>query len=231
MARKGRKRKAGPRTKTGQLRRMKDTQAAKAREKVATVLDQPHRRWLPEERRMSQNAEDELGRLFECGALYARGSDPEQAQVLLHAGRRYQRLMHAFHQVMVAPMTNRSAGFASVAERVEADPDHDPLAHLAATESPEERHARVCGEVDRVTRLFSVLPPQEGRQQRLALDAVCLHGQRILAESLPHLQQALHRLAWLWGLLAEPITRGRTHAFRAERPAWDDSTDKVVVRR
>lgn len=226
MARKGRKRKPGQRAPSGRLRRLKDAQQAKQREKVQTVLEQPHRKAFPEERRTSQNLEDELGRMYEAGLLLDRRRDPEDAEILLAAGRRYQRLLRTFHQVMVAPITTRSAGFAYVAERVEADPDHDPLAHLAATETAEERQSRICWDMDRVGRLFAVLPPSEGRQQRTALDAVCLHDQRIAPEARVHLLEALSRLAWLWRMF--PSKQERSYAWRAERFLPDETQHEKI---
>ena len=142
MARKGRIRKLAKRERNGRPQRA--PLATRADQEKQTVLEQPHRKHFPEDRRRSQNLEDELGRMFEAGLLHRQGANADEPPILLAAGRRYQRLMAAFHQVMVAPIPNKSAGFAYVAEIIQGDPDHDPLAHLAATESPEDRHRRVC---------------------------------------------------------------------------------------
>lgn len=226
MPRKGRSRKAGKRERNGRIQRA--PLAARADQERQTVLDQPHRRHFPKDKRRSQNLEDELGRMYEAGLLFRKGANADEAEILLAAGRRYQRLMVAFHQVMASPIPNKSAGFSYVAERVEADPDHDPLAHLAATESPEDRHQRICWEVERVNRIFRLLPPSEAHFQRGALDSVCLLDRGIASRDRHGLHDALFALAWAWRMF--PVKQVREYAYRTERPLWDDSTDVVRLR-
>ena len=206
MTRKGRKRKPGPRTPSGALKRSK--QDAKV-----TVLAQPHRAWLPERQRVDQKAVDELGRMFLAGRLFAKQQPPERAEVLWAAGQQYQSLMVSYRRAIGAPYTGRSAGFDYVSEGANAP-------QPSATDTDEERYDRVCRALDEATAALKgwAATPHAATVQKAVLDAVCLRNEAILRTADHILHDALAALAWLWKLDRPQATTKRNYVWRNLEP-------------
>lgn len=209
-----RKRKKGARTKSGRLSQSKGAILARGERDV--VLAQPHRRWLPEDKRTDQLAATVLGRLHLAKAI---------TEEEYWAGERYGKLRRQFARVMASPVTTKSAGFSYVAERVEV-PDGEYEMADAVRETDEEMRDRVVDAMNAVTNALGWMNAH-GPVSR-ELNAVCYLDQQ--PANMAALRAGIDALVRLWRIRAPEDASG-VRAFRTERPAWDDSSDLVVVER
>lgn len=208
----GRKKKKGVvRTKTGRISRAKSAVAARGERDAA--MCQPHRRWLPEEKRADQRAATEVGR------LYLRGAITEHE---LEAAEKLQRLMSELRQVMVSPAHARSASSIAVADQVETPAEADHLAP-EQPESDEERAERVIRHVNRVVALLA--PPRPSLRLAGAspgdttvmreVERVCVADAPVV--DLGALRAGLGALVMFWHL-DEGDRRPQIRGFVTERP-------------
>lgn len=212
MGRKGRNRKKGPREANGKPARSKAGRVFRGEQPVdAVVKEQPHRRWLPEDKRHDQNAATVLGRLYMAGII---------TEEMLMAGERFGRLRREFAKIMATPVTTRSAGFAYVADGVEEAKDVY-LMKDAVQETDEERRERVLTSFNEVSNAIGWLNAH-GPVTR-ELDAVCHQDQE--PANLAALLAGLAGLVRLWGL--ERKSRG-VRGFRTEKPTWDETLHEKV---
>ncbi|MFD2248918.1 hypothetical protein FHS82_001032 [Pseudochelatococcus lubricantis] len=181
MGRKTRRRQA-KRTPSGAISR-----AGINQDQRATVLAQPHRRWLPETARKDQRAESALGRLYLAGYL-------TEGQVV--AGERWRRLMADYARVIDAPRPT-SGVLARMIEEA-AGPD---------TEPPPDDEAGQGGAVsDEEFRDFVLEAFRSARNEIAARDAsgaVAMSITQVVIDDMDvrditHLIVGLHSLATFW---------------------------------
>lgn len=208
----GRSKKPGARTPSGRLSCSKDALAERGEAEVATVLAQPHRRWLPEEKRRDQLAASVLGRMHLAGQITV-----EQ----LWAGERFARLRREFARVMASPITKGSAGFAYVAERLEAVEGYEMQDEVQETD--EERRDRVITAFNEVTNCIGWLNAH-GPVTR-ELETVC-HQDRDPA-NLAALLAGLTGLVNLWRIKAPEEAREIRGCY-AERSTWNEALHERV---
>lgn len=108
MRTRGRKRKIGDRHPSGGLIRKQPDDRTR-------ISRQPHRRILPSDLRLSEQAESLLGRLFLIGKLRrTRETDDDQAELRYYAGHLYAAITGAYRASILAPsgLGGRSKGYA-----------------------------------------------------------------------------------------------------------------------
>jgi hypothetical protein len=166
MARRGRKRKIGIRHPGGELVRLRfDVRG------LATL--QPHRVWLPEEKRMDQKAASPLGCLNLLGVL-------TDAQYL--AGVRYAVVVGKYRAVIETPRATAGAGRGY-------DCPGDLNCGRDAGERCECRHRK-----ERYDAAFAAVI-EAGQRAARAVARVAVHGEQCPRGALPDLKRGLDALA------------------------------------
>lgn len=197
MSRRGRARKTGQREPNGRPQR-KWGPAADVRV-VATA--QPHRRWLPEDKRRDQRAECELGRLYLAGRI---------TETEAEAGEKWRGLVSAYLKCLAAPVGPVSVAARGISDRVEAEPEGAfPSSEVSETE--EERHERVLRAFSRASQVLADC----GRDVAREIDAVVVKDE--LCASVVTLTVGLDALAahWQMGDYARSGRReAKTHVWR-----------------
>lgn len=213
---KGRKRKEGKRTASGQLSRSKGERAKRGQHDVRSVaLAQPHRAWLAENRRTDQRAESEIGRLCLGGRI---------TEAQYWAGDRWARLIGEFHQVLATPMPTGSMLGRMVADPVRGDREGD-VGAAERPETEEERRERVLVQHDGAMRALRRLGV-DSRDVFAAMESIVIHGRPAGEQKdLDALRAGLTQLARLWRM--EMPTEGRIRAECGERSRWQHE-EKVL---
>lgn len=181
MSRRGRKRKQVVREPSGRVVRHSSANLR------LVALSQPHRAWLPEDKRSDQRAENLLGRLLLAEII------TEQQWT---AGEKWRRLMAEFHFILATPMRPVNP-LARVAANDPADGpeggDGDATSdvRVEAEEDRRNRVLRAIGDVNAELRTFGRVGPIID-----ALDAVILHERMVTDYAL--LIMGLNALARLW---------------------------------
>lgn len=179
MSRRGRARKAGKREPNGQPQR----KWGPNHDVRAVVTAQPHRRWLPEDKRRDQRAESELGRLYLAGRI---------TETEAEAGEKWRGLVSAYLKCLAAPVGPVSVASRGIPDRVEAEPE-SAFPSTEVSETEEERKERVLVAFQRATAVLAHL-----RDVAREVDAVCVHDKR--CGSLALLSVGLTGLARHWQL-------------------------------
>jgi hypothetical protein len=164
MARVGRKRKAGRRTASGQLAREHVNYAA-----LAAL--QPHRRDLPLEVRLSQDATTEIGRLF----LWKRITEEQYL-----AGQEYERRIGAYRATIAGPH-----GLVGITGWSGCNPD---VCRRNGNECECSRRAHAYQELSDVIN-------QQGRRVELVTNRIVGSGEKVTYLELPLLRMGLGALA------------------------------------
>jgi hypothetical protein len=166
MARSGRKRKIGLRHPGGALVRPQcDVQS------LATL--QPHRVWLPEEKRMDQRAASPFGCLNLLGVL-------TDAQYL--AGMRYAVVVGKYRAVIETPRATAGAGRG-----------YDCPGDLKCGRDPGE-HCECRHRKERYDAAFAAVI-EAGQRAARAVARVAVHGEQCPRGALPDLKRGLDALA------------------------------------
>lgn len=224
MAKRGRKKKHGLRTPSGHLSRSAAAIIAKGERDIA--MAQPHRRWLPQEARSEQRAENVLGRLFLAGKI----TEPQ-----CWAGEAWRRLAADFGRVLASPVRPNSALSSMVDSGLELPAEAD---HLSSSyiETPEEKSDRVLDRydgamraLDRAERSVAGFALKVHLQDRLfpVLDDVVVQDREPSPAGLQKLVLLLDTLAKHWGLCTD-----EERPFRAqvnERPKWGHDEKEVLI--
>lgn len=211
MAKKGRKRKAGNRTASGQLSRSMSAILDRGERELAMM--QPHRAWLPEASRLDQRAESELGRLHLAGHI----SEPQ-----CWAGERWRGIVAEYRRFLATPVTSGSTLGQMVANNV--GPDDWRSGESGKSERPEtdeEKRARVLTQHGAALRAIP-------RSSFLVMEAVVILDRTLDPAQLPALQIGLSALAQLWRM-TDDVPRS-VRGSRSERPSWvhDEKEVKIV---
>lgn len=215
MSRRGRKRKTGiPRTPSGALSRSKYAQLSRGERDVAFA--QPHRAWLPEEKRADQRAGNLLGCLYLGGQI---------TEAECWAGERYRSIMDDFRRLLASPVMPPSAVSRMVAPGVETPAEAD---HLAAEkpETDEERSRRVLAAYDGARA--EVMAFDTGRFAETFDALICL-DKACGPDQWPVLRQILSRLADVWGLDVDAPRRMRSTMTRDQRPGWPHEEREISI--
>jgi hypothetical protein len=202
MARAGRKRKAGPRKPSGQLKPKKKDIDDRTR-----TMRQPHRRAFAHELRaggtdylevqkhvVGEEAESPIGRLWAAGLLKEQGDfDSQAARDRYDAGAMYAQVVGAYRSVIEAPNGGGGSGrgFGCL-----------ELLCKLAPENCECQHRR-----DRYERAYEALG-RIGRRALMAVNRVAVHREAIEQEELVYLVSGLEGLRRIFGLTAR---RNRGH--------------------
>ncbi|UOK73002.1 hypothetical protein [Ancylobacter polymorphus] len=212
MAKRGRPRKAGKRTASGQLSR--STIAVLERGEREAVMAQPHRASLPEELRMDQRAESVIGRMFLTGAI---------SEAQYWAADRWRALVAQFHVVLATPMTTGSMLGRMVAPAAGQEEASGTDERRETEEEMRERvltqHKAAMGEIralDSAPLIFR------------AMEAVILRDCACSKREQEHLQRGLDALAWLWKLSDDSGLRKR-RVWRPERAAWEHEEREIRI--
>lgn len=212
MAKRGRPRKAGQRTASGQLSR--STIAVLERGEREAVMAQPHRAGLPEELRMDQRAESVIGRMFLTGAI---------TEAQYWAADRWRALVAQFHVVLATPMTTGSMLGRMVAPAAGQEEASGTDERRETEEEMRERvlaqHKAAMGEIralDASPLIFRAM------EQVILRDCACGGG------DAAHLQRGLDALAFLWKLSDDSGLRKR-RCWRGERPTWGHDEREVDI--
>lgn len=184
----GRKRKAGARHPSGELKRV-----AAPDDRIKTSR-QPHRRKVPAECRLDQRAESPLGRLYLNGAIDAEA---------LTAGERYVAVVGAYRAVIESPRATAGSGRGFVCA-VEWFGESK-----ACDEDPEACACRQRRE--RYQRAYEALSAT-GRRAVLAVNRLAVHREELAREDLVYLTLGLAALARHFGLTG---TGRRPHSRNA----------------
>jgi hypothetical protein len=218
MSRRGRKKKAGiPRTPGGAISRSKYAQLARGERDVA--MAQPHRAWLPEEKRADQRAGDLLGCLRLAGQI---------TEAECWAGERYRRIMTDFRRLLASPVMPASAVARMVAPGMETPAEAD---HLAAERplTDEERTARVLAYYDEARSEILAFDRLLSGRYAESFDALVCMDKACPADQWPVVKQMLARLADVWGLDVDAPRRMRSTMSRDQRPAWPHEEREIHV--
>lgn len=219
MARKGRKRKDGLRTRSGKLSEANAERAARGLQSVmAVALSQPHRVWLGKGRRGDQLAENALGRLLLAGKI---------TESEYWAGDRWRRLVGEFHQVLASPAMPGSSMGQMVADEVDKDSRNreERSGTDVGSETEEERLDRVLAQHGAAMSAIRRLPDR--RQVFVVMEGVVLREGAVDEDGLVALKAGLGQLARLWRmerphdpLEASHGAKPKVRAQCAERPEW-----------
>lgn len=210
MARKGRKRKPGIRTKSGRLSESKAAMKARGARRNGTrdvVLEQPHRRWLDEDTRADQRAATVLGRLYLAGKRSKKTMPGTITEAQCMAGERWLAIINEFHVILATPMTRVSSAAIQVADSGEHNPaDADYLAP-SRPETEEERRDRVLDQYGAAMKAIRAIDPN-GAVLR-CMDACIIHDRVVCEDDIELLlKRGLDALVQLWRLdmdAAKPI--------------------------
>lgn len=186
MTRRGRKRKSAPRHPSGELVRV-EPQALAAR--------QPHRVWLPQEKRMDQKAGSPLGCLNLLGVL-------SDAQYL--AGVRYAVVVGKYRAVIETPRATAGAGRGY-------DCPGDLKCGREGAEHCECRYRK-----ERYDAAFAAVL-EAGQRAARAVARVAVHGEACPRGTLADLKRGLEALARHFGGLRQRISLDRRQASLAAR--------------
>ncbi|WP_428031507.1 hypothetical protein [Ancylobacter sp.] len=219
MARKGRKRKDGLRTRSGKLSEANAERAARGLQGVMNVaLSQPHRAWLGKGRRGDQLAENALGRLL----LADKITESEY-----WAGDRWRRLVGEFHQVLASPVMPGSSMGQMVANEVDKDSRsrEERSGTDVGTETEEERRERVLVQHGAAMNAIRRLPDR--RQVFVVMEGVVLREGAVDEDGLAALKAGLGQLARLWRMERphDPLeaahgAKPKVRAYREDRASW-----------
>lgn len=219
MARKGRKRKEGRRTRSGKLSEANAERAARGLRGVMDVaLSHPHRAWLGKGRRSDQLAENALGRLLLAGKI---------TESEYWAGDRWRKLVGEFHQVLAAPVMPGSAMGQMVADEVDSDSRNrsERSGTAAQRETDEERRERVL--VQHSAAMNAIRRLSDKRQVFAVMESVVLRDAEVDFALLQILKAGLGQLARLWRMERprDPMEekhgpKPRVRAQRTDRPLW-----------
>lgn len=217
---KGRKRKMGKRTASGQLSRSKTERAKRGQQDVrAVALKQPHRAWLGETRRADQRAESEIGRLCLAGRL---------TEAEYWAGERWRQLVHDFHRVMATPMTTCSALARMVAEQVGKEDVAGEVGAAERPESEEERRERVLDHHRKAMSTIRRLGDM-ARPAFTVMENAVLHDRGVeTAADLDALRAGLSQLARLWHL-TDPTEERPIRSHRGDKATWDHEEKEINI--
>jgi len=183
MAR-GRKRKPGPRTASGQLSR--SAAAVAYRDEGAVVRQQPHRRWLPEDKRADQRAETVLGRMRLGGML---------TEAQYQAGVRWAAIVHRMHVALCVPRGPISIAGKMVPSGNEPPAEDDRPADFR---TEEERHEAAMKD-------FNIVLGKLASDEVRALDVVVVRDRCPIGFDMQVLAEALNRLADLWKIADDEV--------------------------
>lgn len=217
MARRGRKRGNGHREPSGRISRAEKRVQSRLRTERDVVLDQPHRRWLPEEKRADQRAATEIGRLYLAGLI---------TEAQCWAAERWHSLIMEFHVLLATPVTRMSAAALAVSETGEQQPAAADHLTPSRPETEEERRDRVLAQYGAAMRAIRRVDPTGSALQ--AMEACILHDKALLAHDVDLLlKRGLNALVELWRLdaTAEKPIRG----IRSDKPAWDYQKRVVTI--
>lgn len=229
MARKGRKRKEGKRTRTGKLSEANAARAARGLKGAMDVaLAQPHRAWLGKGRRTDQLAENALGRLKLAGKI----TDAEY-----WAGDRWRNLIGEFHQVLASPVMPSSALGRMVAEEVNEDSRRrlEESGTAERQESDEERLDRVLAQHGCAMSALRKL--DDARAVFTAMERIVLADGEADESSLKALKAGLLQLAHLWRMQEreDPIEekhgrKPKVRAVRTDKALWGHEEKELSIR-
>ncbi|MDQ0305313.1 hypothetical protein [Ancylobacter polymorphus] len=229
MARKGRKRKEGRRTRSGKLSEANSERAARGlRGVMDVVLSQPHRAWLGKGRRDDQLAENALGRLLLAGKI---------TESEYWAGDRWRKLVGEFHQVLASPVMPGSAMGRLVADEVDEDSRNreERSGTTVGQETDEERRERVL--VQHAAAMTAIRRLPDRRQVFVVMESVVLREGAVDEVGLKALRQGLGQLARLWRMEApdDPLEerlgpKPKVRAARCEeRPGWQHEERELDI--
>lgn len=217
MARRGRKRMAGQRTKSGQLGRSK---AAKEERGVGDVrgvaMQQPHRVWLGDTRRLDQRAVSEIGRMFLAGRL---------TEAEYWAGERWRRLIQDFHIVLATPMPAGSPLGLMVASKVDGEEESGTAER---PETDEERRDRVL--VQHKAAMACLRKSGDARAVLGEMERAVYHD--VACGDFQALKIGLGALAKLWRmseLEEDGPARVRGHVGKGDKPRWEHEEKEVTI--
>jgi len=224
MARRGRKRKDGIRTKSGRLSEAKwamKARGARRRGMRDVVLEQPHRRWLDEDMRADQRAASVLGRLYLAGKKAAKPMRGTITEAQFMAGERWLSIITDFHHILATPMTRLSAMALQVAESGEHNPAEADYLAPSRPETEEERRDRVLEQYGAAMGAIRKVDPN-GAVLR-CMDACIIHDRLPSEEDIELLlKRGLDALVRLWRL-----DRDAPKPIRAVRNFASLSTDII----
>jgi hypothetical protein len=210
MAKKGRKRKAGNRTASGQLSRSMSAVLERGERELA--MRQPHRAWLPEAHRLDQRAESELGRIYLAGHI----SEPQ-----CWAGERWREIVREYRYFLASPVTPGSALGRMVASTIDPDAWRNGESGTSErAETDEEKRSRVLARHGAALREIP-------RSAFPVMEAVVILDRALDPALLPALQVGLAALARLWKM-SDEVPLG-VRGSRSERPSWGHDEKEVTI--
>lgn len=213
MARRGRPRKNGKRTASGQLSR--STLAVLERAEREQVMAQPHRACLPEALRMDQRAESAIGRMFLM-------EDITEAQ--FWAADRWRSIVAQFHVVLASPMTGGSMLGRIVAPGAGQDEESGKNERPETEEEMRERVLDQHGEAMRAIRSLDHSPLVFRVMEAVVIkDEACRNPQ-----ALARLVSGLDALCRLWKLSNDSGSR-KLRATKQEKGAWPHEEKEVHI--
>jgi hypothetical protein len=203
---KGRKKKAGKRTPSGQLSRSASAILERGERELGMM--QPHRAWLPEASRLDQRAESELGRIYLAGHI----TEPQ-----CWAGEKWRGIVQDYRRFLASPVTAGSMLGQMVASGAGQEEESGTTER---PETDEERRTRVLAQHGAAMRAIP-------RSAFPVMEAVVILDHAHHATQLPALQIGLSALARLWKM-TDDMPRS-VRGSRAERPSWGHDEKEVTI--
>lgn len=211
-SKRGRPRKTGTRTASGQLSR--STMAVLERCERETVMAQPHRASLPEALRMDQRAESVIGRMFLTDAI---------TEAQYWAADRWRVLVAQFHVVLATPMATGSLLGRMVAPAIGQE---EASGTSECRESEEEMRERVLAQHGAAMRTIRAL--DSAALIFRTMEEVILRDRACGTLDAAHMQRGLDALARLWKLSDDEGSR-RIRAKRHDRATWAHEGREVRI--
>lgn len=212
MARRGRKRRYGPRERNGKPKR--STKKEQIDETVRLARAQPHRRALKSNDRISERAESALGRLSLTRVRIGGHDLPLITPGMWAAGEAFAAIVDRYRGVIEGPRPMRSLMPETASESLQASDDQNaaprfdcPSQYADPTEQrmqlagrsfvtrgwPCQAAGEVCVCAERRTRYMRAYEAiaRAGRRALMAVIAVAVRGEELAAGELVYLQMGL----------------------------------------